>query len=241
MGLIAKYSYYFNLGSSSISKKNNFMKTPDIMTIEEVADYLRVSERTVYDWASKGKIPCGKLGTTWRFKRVDIEEWVDHHLSAGGKNTNLTPLVMDNVLKSKHVIVTDKANKTEILSQMINLLENAPEIKSKRDLEQGIYHREQLMSTGIGMGIAIPHVRLRSVRDLVMAVALVRDGVDDYESMDSEPVKLLFMIIAREDQHVQHLKLLSQISSRLKDEAYRQLLFSCTDAKQLYQRLTVRA
>ena len=216
------------------------MKTPDIMTIEEVATYLRVSERTVYDWASKGDIPCGKLGTAWRFKRIDIEKWVDSRLSAGGEKKDFTPLFMDSVLKSEHIIVTDKTDKAGILSQMINLLDDAPEIKSKCDLEQGIYHREQLMSTGIGMGIAIPHVRLHSVRDVVMAVALVRDGVDDYESMDAEPVKLLFMIIAREDQHGQHLKLLSQISSRLKDEKYRDQLIACSDVKQFHQLLTER-
>ena len=53
----------------------------EIMTIEEVAEYLRVSERTVYDWAQKGDLPGGKLGTTWRFKREDVENWVDSRLS----------------------------------------------------------------------------------------------------------------------------------------------------------------
>ena len=57
------------------------MPDHDILTIEEVAEYLRVSERTIYDWANKGKLPCGKLGTTWRFKRSEIERWVDNRLS----------------------------------------------------------------------------------------------------------------------------------------------------------------
>jgi DNA binding domain, excisionase family len=47
----------------------------DILTIKEVARYLRVSERTVYDWAQKGEIPSGKIGTVWRFKKSDIERW----------------------------------------------------------------------------------------------------------------------------------------------------------------------
>ena len=53
----------------------------EIMTIEEVAEYLRVSERTVYDWAQKGDLPGGKLGTTWRFKRSDVENWVNSRIS----------------------------------------------------------------------------------------------------------------------------------------------------------------
>ena len=52
-----------------------------ILTIDEVAKYLRVSERTVYDWAHKGEIPAGKIGTVWRFKKSEIEKWVDHRLS----------------------------------------------------------------------------------------------------------------------------------------------------------------
>ena len=53
----------------------------DILTIEEVAKYLRVSERTVYDWAQKGEIPAGKIGTVWRFKKSEVENWVNARLS----------------------------------------------------------------------------------------------------------------------------------------------------------------
>ncbi len=54
----------------------------EILTIEEVARYLRVSERTVYEWAQKGEIPAGKIGTVWRFKKDDIESWVDERLAS---------------------------------------------------------------------------------------------------------------------------------------------------------------
>jgi PTS system nitrogen regulatory IIA component len=52
----------------------------DILTIEEVAKYLRVSERTVYDWAQKGEIPAGKIGTVWRFKKDERSEMVNERL-----------------------------------------------------------------------------------------------------------------------------------------------------------------
>ena len=48
-----------------------------ILTIEEVANYLRVSDRTVYDWAQRGEIPAGKIGTVWRFKKSEVEQWVN--------------------------------------------------------------------------------------------------------------------------------------------------------------------
>ena len=56
-----------------MTKESETVPDHEILTIEEVAQYLRVSERTVYDWANKGDIPCGKLGTTWRFKRTEVE------------------------------------------------------------------------------------------------------------------------------------------------------------------------
>ena len=214
------------------------MGLPEIMTIEEVAEHLRVSERTVYDWAQKGEIPCGKFGTSWRFKRQDIESWIDKRL-AGDKNKqpDFVPLMFNSVINKENIILVERATKAEILNKLIDLLAETSEVKSKNELKEGIYHREQLMSTGIGMGIGIPHVRLRSVKNIIMAAALVRHGVTDYESLDSVPVKLIFMIAARDDQHTQHIKLLSQLSSRLKDEPFRNLLLDCNEEEAFYNLL----
>ncbi len=60
----------------------------DILTIEEVAKYLRVSERTVYDWAQKGEIPSGKIGTVWRFKKSEIESALKNGIKAKGETFN---------------------------------------------------------------------------------------------------------------------------------------------------------
>lgn len=215
------------------------MALPEIMTIEEVAEYLRVSERTVYDWASKGEIPCGKIGTAWRFKRSDVETWVNKRLNKeANKKDDFVPLFLNKVLSPEHVLIVEKATKAEILNELVDMLGETAVVRSKEDLSKGIFHREQLLSTGIGMGIAIPHVRLSSVKDVIIAAALVREGMDDYESLDAEPVKLVFMIVARQDQHVEHLKLLSQLSNRLKTKEFRDQLMQCIDSKTFYKLLT---
>lgn len=212
---------------------------PSIMTIEEVAEYLRVSERTVYDWASKGEIPCGKIGTAWRFKRSDIEAWVNRQLDADShKKSDFVPMFLDKALTPDRVLVLEKSSKDQLLNELIDILAESPVVRSKDDLRKGIFHREQLLSTGIGMGIGIPHVRLSSIKDVAVAAALVRQGIDDYESLDSEPVKIIFMIVARQDQHAEHLKLLSQISSRLKNKEFREELVKCKDSKSFYNLLT---
>ncbi|MEG2076843.1 MAG: PTS sugar transporter subunit IIA, partial [Victivallaceae bacterium] len=91
------------------------------------------------------------------------------------------------------------------------------------------------MSTGIGFGLAIPHVRLASIKNICMAAAVVRNGVSDYETIDNEKVKLIFMIIAGENQHSSHLKLLSQLSAKLKNPLRRARLCDVKDNFHFYE------
>ncbi len=204
------------------------MDRPEIMTLEEVAEYLRISERTVYDWAQKGEIPCGKFGTSWRFRRKDIEAWVEHKL--GPKDEVKDELVgLSKVLAENRVLVIDAENKNVALDALIDVISTDYRVKDKEALRDGIYRREELMSTGIGMGVAIPHVRIPDVKDMVVAAAVCRSGLSDYETLDQEPVRLLFMIVAREDQHALHLKTLAAISNIIKDSRLKNMLLSAND------------
>jgi PTS system nitrogen regulatory IIA component len=214
------------------------MKQPEIMTIEEVANYLRVSERTVYDWAQKKEIPCGKLGTVWRFKRSEIENWVNKRLSDRGSMSDTTGVVLRSVLDPSRVLHLDCTRKVDALNALIDCLAEAPQVRDREELAKGVFHREGLMSTGIGVGIAVPHVRLDTVSDIVMAAASCKEPITDYESLDGEPVRLIFLIAAGRDQHAQHIKLLSAISSRLRNESLRNALSAAPDAETFVSLLT---
>ena len=190
----------------------------DILTIEEVAKYLRVSERTVYDWAQKGEIPAGKIGTVWRFKKQEIENWVNARLSSQSQKPAET-VQLKNILSVDRITFISQSSKRDALVELSEVLANAPQIKNAQELTQEILKREELMSTAIGKGIAIPHVRLSSVTDLVMAVGICKTPSSDYQTIDDEPVKLLFMIAAAYNQHSYYLKTISQFSSKFKDTA----------------------
>ncbi len=144
---------------------------------------------------------------------------------------------LSGILPRERVVVAEKLSKEEALNTLIGLLAASPLVASPGELSEGIHHREKLMSTGIGYGIAIPHVRMRSIRDLGMAAMVVKQGIDDYDSLDSEPVRIIFMIVAREDQHVQHLKLLASLTSCLKHAENREKLLACNDADSFYELL----
>jgi PTS system nitrogen regulatory IIA component len=145
---------------------------------------------------------------------------------------------LGSVLTPERVGIIDCNDKESTLRQIIQLLATAPEVKDADELAEGIFRREQLMSTGIGMGIAVPHVRLASVEKPTMAVGISSEGIKDYESLDDSPVHLIFMIAAGKDQHKQYLHLLSAVSRRLKDSRVRGLLINATDGKTFCDILT---
>ncbi len=210
----------------------------DILTIEEVAKYLRVSERTVYDWAQKGEIPSGKIGTVWRFKKSEIEKWVNDRLSSSSKPSAPPNLVqIRNILSPDRIVFLSHSTKQDALVALAGTLGTAPQVKNSQELTAEILKREELMSTAIGRGIAIPHVRLASVTDLVMAVGISRTDIIDFQAIDDTPVRLLFMIAAAYNQHSYYLQTLSFFSSRLKSQELRDSLLEAETPLDAYNLL----
>lgn len=205
----------------------------EIMTIEEVAAYLRVSERTVYDWASKGELPGGKIGTSWRFRRGDIEGWVDDRLKKT-KSSAKPGVTTSSVLTPERVLILDSTAKADVLLQLATLLVETPFIRKNDALIQDIMEREELMSTGIGFGIGVPHVRVKYTSDLVMAVAVCPNGLKDYPTLDDDEVKIVCMLVARQDQHAEYLRTLSNISTRLKSPEMRRQIIESQSTVEIY-------
>jgi PTS system nitrogen regulatory IIA component len=202
---------------------------PEIMTIEEVSEYLRVSERTAYDWAQKGEIPGGKIGTVWRFKRDEIERWVNQRLGVDPRKKPTQEADIASALTAERILLKEFASKRQVLDALISVLATTSQVHNRDELTTEIYRREKLMSTGIGAGIGVPHVRLVSVDSPVMGLAVSSVGITDYESLDGEPVRIICMIAAGRDQHVQHIQLLAAISRRLKDAKVRRSVLESTD------------
>ena len=208
-----------------------------ILTIEEVANYLRVSDRTVYDWAQRGEIPAGKIGTVWRFKKSEVEKWVNDRLSSSDKRMKNDVVQVKNILAPNRVIFISQASRHDALVELANTLSSAPQVKRSDELVSEILKREELMSTAIGRGIAIPHVRLSSVTDLVMAVGVCKTPVTDFQPIDDMPVSLLFMIAAAYNQHSYYLQTLSYFSAKLKKKELRDGLLNAATTDDVYKLL----
>jgi len=204
----------------------------EILTIEEVAQYLRVSERTVYDWAHRGEIPCGKIGTTWRFRRAEVEAWISHRLSGrkAGESTEFRGL--EAALPPHNVLLTREESKEAVLGILLDCLSSSPEVTDPEALRREMMNRERIMSTGMGHGLGVPHVRLPSVRNLVMAVGVNDRDIVDYVALDDRPVRVVCMVAAHDDQHTQYLRTLAAVSTVLRDPANIRALQDATTAEE---------
>jgi PTS system nitrogen regulatory IIA component len=209
----------------------------DILTLEEVAKYLRVSERTVYDCAQKGEIPAGKIRTAWRFKKSEIDKWVNDKLVSSNLNPQTRPINIQSILSLHRIIYINHSNKRDALLALAENLAAAPQVKNSQELSAEILKREELMSTAIGCGIAIPHVRLSSITDLVVSIGISRTNIVDFHPLDDEPVRLIFMIAAAHNQHAYYLQTLSWFSTKLKNKELRDKLLATETSQQVFDLL----
>jgi len=92
-------------------------------------------------------------------------------------------------------------------------------------LVESLREREKIMSTGIGFGIAIPHAKIASVKEIAFAVGISPRGIS-YDSMDGEPVHLIILVAAGERQHKDYLRMLSNIMTILKNPAVKERIIS---------------
>ena len=114
-------------------------------------------------------------------------------------------------------------NKQEALDQAIALMKDSDKINDQEAYRKQVYKREEEGTTGIGMGIAIPHGKCNAVDRPGLAAMVIKDGVD-FDSLDGKPVDLLFLIAAPDTEDNIHLEVLSKLSMMLMDDAFPQSL-----------------
>ena len=108
---------------------------------------------------------------------------------------------------------------------------------SERRIFETLVERERLGTTGVGAGIAIPHGRMTEVKTIIGIFARLENAID-YEAVDSQPVDLVFMLLAPENAGADHLKALARVSRLLRDKAVCEKLRSASTGEALYAILT---
>ncbi len=120
-------------------------------------------------------------------------------------------------------------NRNDVLEEMVALLANSEKISEEagQNILKAFKEREELASTGIGFGVALPHARAKGVKGMVIAFGRSEEGID-FRSLDKKPVHLFFAIVVPDTAINTHLTALGKLSFLLKDKENRQLLMDAT-------------
>jgi len=142
----------------------------------------------------------------------------------------ITDILTDKVIVTKLAGST----KTEILNSMINLAATSDRVIDKEKMRAAILEREKIMSTGVGSGFAIPHGKTDAVQDIVAALAITEQPID-YQSLDDQPVRIVFLLVGKDNSVGPHIKLLSRISRLMNKEEFRKKLIDAESPSEILQ------
>lgn len=201
------------------------------LTVKDAAGLLSVSEKTIYRWIRAGALPVHRLGDQYRFNRAELLEW------ATGRRLNVAPEIFhepESELASLPRVSEALAaggihyrvggeTKGAALRAMVEVLPLPAEV-DREFLLQVITAREALGSSGIGDGIALPHVRSPAVLHVpqpLVALCFLENAVE-FGAIDARPVGILFAILAPTTRA--HLHLLSRLAFLLRQERLRRVL-----------------
>lgn len=128
-------------------------------------------------------------------------------------------------------------SKKRLLERMGELLHvDHPEL-DEHEAFHSLFERERLGSTGIGHGVALPHGRMKGIKEAVGAFAILQSEMD-YDSIDQQPVRMAFALLVPEEANEEHLQILAQLAKLFDQEGLRQRLLQAQNDTELYQTLT---
>ncbi|MBU0683448.1 MAG: PTS sugar transporter subunit IIA [Candidatus Omnitrophota bacterium] len=223
------------------------MKENSVLTTQELSKYLKLNEKTVLKMAQSGKLPGFKIANQWRFYLSAVDEYLQDKVAKFSRydfgkfirTTDLMPLsrlIDENTIELK----LQADNQENVLRELAKISYTAGIAISSEEVFRQLKKREEMLSTGIGGGVAIPHSRNPNDELFKMPGVIIARSVKgiDFFSATGEKVHLFFMTCATDV--VLHLKLLSKIAKLFKDKQIFQK-FMHVKSKQEVMRILLNA
>ena len=211
-----------------------------ILTLKELADYLKLNDRTVLRMLKNGQIKGTKLGGQWRFNGSEI----DQLFFPNKTNSDDVPLSelthsqfgiqLSRLINSERIFLDMKAtNVEEAINELVNAQVFNKLVLNVNELRAKCLERESMLSTGVGNGIAVPHPRdpvptLRASGCIVIGRSV--KGID-YNAVDGKPVHLFFLLCAQTADL--HIYLMGKIATLLRDEEFVDTCLKCKEPDEL--------
>ena len=142
-----------------------------------------------------------------------------------------------DILNKDLVILLKNKKKDNVLDELLELICDKISIKDKDEFREQFFSREELMSTGIGLGIGVPHIRTDKISSPVIAVGILPEGVEGYVSLDDQPVRIVFMIMIRTVDHNAYIGILSQIATLFKNDKFLPELIQDKSSEDIFDKL----
>ncbi|MBC8452317.1 MAG: PTS sugar transporter subunit IIA [Spirochaetes bacterium] len=219
----------------------------NLMTLAEVATFLKLSEKTILKMIRNQEIPCAKIANQWRFLRPLIEDWLLAKMNVIPQN-DLSRLIVeqyDHVPLSRLIsipiitVLPEKTDKQEALYLLTSLASEQNIISDKEAVYQKLIEREQMISTGIGNGIAIPHMRNPSslvINGPKIVIGVSKNGIA-YASSDNQPVFLIFLILT--DSEVVHLRIMAKLVQMIRKNSMATKLLQADTPQKIFQQIAL--
>ncbi len=126
-------------------------------------------------------------------------------------------------------------DKETLLNTLVDLLKEQVDGDQLESIREAVFEREEIMSTGVGKGLGIPHGKASAIDESYASFAILAEPVD-YESIDEKPVQLVFMLVGPESKNSTHIKLLSRISRLMNNTSFRESLIECHTSEEILTR-----
>lgn len=139
-------------------------------------------------------------------------------------------------LDARIVAFLNVGTRDEAIHIMVDLIQAAGKLEDSKTFFNAIIEREKIVSTGIGMGVAIPHAKLPAYDDFFIAIGVLKKGVE-WNAMDGAPVRLIFMIGGPDDKQTEYLQILSGLTLAIKDEEKRKKMLNATTPESIIELL----
>lgn len=139
-------------------------------------------------------------------------------------------------LKPELITFINAQTRDEALTQLVEHTAKYKNINNKQEFFDAIILRERIVSTGIGMAVAIPHAKLATYDDFFITIGILNHGVD-WNTIDGSPVRLVFMIGGPDDKQTEYLQILSGITSAVKSEERRKKMINAKSSEEVIELL----
>lgn len=215
------------------------------LAVRDAAGILNVSEKTIYRWIKDGKLPAYRVADQYRFNRAELLEW------ATAKRLNVSPEIFREPEESQGALPSlgeslkaggiyyriGGMDKESVLRSVVDVM-RLPDSVDRAFLLQVLLARESLGSTGIGDGIAIPHVRnpiVLHIASPTITLCFLENPID-FGSLDGRPVNVLFTMVSPTIRA--HLHLLSKLAFALRDAGFKDALMKQESREEILREIS---